>query len=138
MHFPADVEKAYKAALKARTCSYSPYSKFAVGAAVQIEGESEPIAGCNVENASYGATICAERAAVLQAVSRFGRIRPEFVVVVTGEENCTVPCAQCLQVLAEFCTDDTKIYLGNENGLQKLYALKELLPYPFRSFSVDK
>lgn len=137
MQFPEDVEKAYQAALEAREHSHSPYSKFAVGAAVKIDGQSEPIAGCNVENASFGSTICAERSALVQAVSRFGgAIRPEFIVVVTGEEDATVPCAQCLQVMAEFCADDTKIYLGNLEGLQKLYALKELLPYPFRRFTV--
>ncbi len=136
MQFPEDVEKAYQAALQVRLNAYAPYSKFAVGAALQIEGESEPIAGCNVENASYGATICAERSAIFQAVARHGRIRPQFIVVVTNEHEATVPCANCLQVMAEFCADETKIYLGNEAGLQKLYALKELLPYPFRNFSV--
>lgn len=131
------VETAYRAALKTRNHSYSPYSKFKVGAAVQIKGEKEPITGCNVENASYGATLCAERTALFRAVAAHGKIKPEFVVVVTGEDDCTVPCAMCLQVMAEFCGDKTPIYLGNEDGLQKSFTLKDLLPHPFRSFEAD-
>jgi cytidine deaminase len=137
MPFPTDVENAFQAALKARTHSHSPYSRFPVGSALQIEGESEPIVGCNVENANLCSGICAEQVALVHAVARYGRIKPQFMVIVTGEKEATVPCAQCLQVMAELCTDDMKIYLGNEEGIQKLYALKELLPYPFRSFQAE-
>jgi cytidine deaminase len=137
MPFPDDVQNAYRAAVKARGHSHSPYSRFPVGSALQIEGESEPIVGCNVENANFCSGICAEQVALVQAVARFGRIKPRFMVIVTGEEEATVPCAQCLQVMAEFCPDDMKVYLGNELGIQKLYALKELLPYPFRSFKAE-
>jgi cytidine deaminase len=136
MNLTAVVENAYKAALKARAHSHSPYSRFKVGAALQIQGKTDPVGGCNVENASYGGTVCAERVALWTAVAQFGRIAPEFLVVVTAEDKATVPCALCLQTLAEFCADDFPIYLGNEKAIQAQYRLKDLLPHPFRSFSV--
>jgi cytidine deaminase len=132
------VQQAYEQALKARSHSHSPYSRFKVGAAFKFKGQAEIVAGCNVENASFGATICAERVALHSAVARWGRIRPEFIVVVTGEAKATVPCALCLQTLAEFCADDLSIYLGNEQNLLKHYRLRDLLPYPFRSFKVNR
>ena len=103
------VEAAYKAALKTRNHSHSPYSRFKVGAAVQLKGKPAAITGCNVENASYGATICAERNAIFAAVAAHGKIKPEFLVVVTGEAEATVPCALCLQVLAEFAGDTGRL-----------------------------
>lgn len=139
MKLPIDVENAYQIALKARGRSYSPYSHFAVGAAVQLAGRDVAVSGCNVENASFGATICAERVALHSAVSQFGgKIRPEFIVVVTGEKEATVPCALCLQSMAEFCADDMPVYLGNETAILKKLTLKELLPMPFRSFAIGK
>lgn len=138
MKVSKEIEKAYKIALKARSNSYSPYSRFKVGAALKVKGQDEAIGGCNIENASFGATICAERVALHAAVSRFGaKIKPEYVIVVTGEEEATVPCALCLQSLAEFCGDGMAIYLGNESELLKKYVLKDLLPMPFRSFETD-
>ncbi len=131
------VEAALKAALKTRTHSYSPYSDFKVGAALKLKGVDAPITGTNIENASFGATICAERVAIFRAVAEHGKIKPEFLVVVTGEEKATVPCALCLQVLAEFCGDKLPIYLGNEEGIQREVQLRDLLPEPFRSFEAD-
>lgn len=128
------VKAAFKAALKVRNHSYSPYSRFKVGAAIKIRGESRLITGCNVENASFGATLCAERTALVKAVSEHGRITPEFMVVVTAEKKATVPCALCLQVMAEFAGDDMPVYLGNTRGIQKVFRLQDLLPYPFRAF----
>jgi homotetrameric cytidine deaminase len=134
MKVSKSVETALKAAIKTRQNAHAPYSRFKVGAALQIKGEKEPITGCNVENASFGATICAERAAILRAIADHGRIKPEFIVVATHEENATVPCANCLQVMVEFCADDMPVYLGNEEGVQKSYFLRDLLPHPFRAF----
>lgn len=137
MKLSPDVEKAYKVALNARTHSHSPYSRFAVGAALKLNGKDVAIGGCNVENASFGATICAERVALHAAVSQFGgKLKPEFMIVVTGEPEATVPCALCLQSMAEFCPDNFTIYLGNESALLKKLTLKDLLPMPFRSFEV--
>src|SRR6266404_6305585 len=121
MKVSKDVQKAYKQALSSRSHSHSPYSRFAVGAAVKLRGNASPVGGCNVENASYGATICAERVALHSAVSQYGSVDPEFIVVVTGEKKATVPCALCLQVMAEFCADDCEIYLGNEKEILKKY-----------------
>lgn len=131
------VEQAHQAALSCRSHSYSPYSGFAVGAALKLRGNDQPIAGCNVENASFGGTICAERVALHAAVALNGKLDPEFIVVVTGEAKATVPCALCLQTLAEFCGDDFVIYLGNEKAILHQYTLSELLPHPFRSFKVS-
>jgi cytidine deaminase len=133
-----DVEKAYKQALSSRSHSHSPYSRFAVGAALKLRGKAQSIGGCNVENASFGATICAERVALHAAVAQEGKIDPEFIVVVTAETKATVPCALCLQSLAEFCGDDFVVYLGNEKEILKKYKFHELLPHPFRNFKAEK
>lgn len=130
-------KQAYQVALKARLHSYSPYSKFKVGAAVQFKGASKPFAGCNIENASYGATVCAERVALWSGHVAQGKKSVEFVVVVTAEKTPTVPCALCLQVLAEFSSDSTPIYLANLKGVQERVLLKDLLARPFRSFVKD-
>lgn len=131
------LEKAYQVALASREKAYAPYSRFSVGAAVKLKGIEEPVPGCNVENASFGGSICAERTAVFQSVARFGKIDPEFIVVVTAESRPTVPCAFCLQVLAEFCRDDMPVYLTNTKGDLMEYRFKDLLPHPFRSFQTQ-
>lgn len=131
------LEKAVQTAVKARSKAHAPYSRFQVGAALKLKGVEDAIPGCNVENASYGGTICAERTAYTQAVARHGKIEPEFLVVVTDEASATVPCAFCLQVIAEFSPDSLPIYLANLKGVQKQYTLKDLLPHPFRSFKAS-
>lgn len=123
-----DLKKAHEMAIAARKNSYSPYSNFKVGAALVLAG-GEIVGGCNVENASFGATICAERNAVLAAVARFGKIRPEAIVLVT--DPAAVPCGLCLQVMAEFCPPDFPVYLSTPSELGKMVTLKELLPRPF-------
>ncbi len=133
-----DVLNAYQVALQARAHSYSPYSKFKVGAALKIRGQGQAIGGCNIENASFGATVCAERSALHAAISQFGPVVPEFLVVVTGEAKATVPCALCLQSLAEFCDDAMPIYLGNERELLLERKFGDFLPYAFRTFAVPK
>lgn len=134
---PQNVESARSAAWKARENAHAPYSKFKVGAAFQVAGESQPIAGCNVENASFSATICAERVALTSAIAKWGKPKFEFLVIVTDEPKATVPCAVCLQVLAEFVGDDFPIHLANSKGVQQNYKLRDLLPKPFRHFSVS-
>lgn len=127
-----DPQELYRLALEARSRSYSPYSRFAVGAALLVSGIPEPVLGTNVENASYGATICAERAAVVAAIARYGRRAFEALAVVADCEPYVVPCAQCLGVLAEFCGPDFPIHCGNLQGLGRTFRLGELLPNPFR------
>ncbi|THB65518.1 MAG: cytidine deaminase [Spirochaetaceae bacterium] len=126
--------KAFDAAKKARNNSYSPYSGYAVGSAIicQSDDEHRIFSGTNVENSSYGATICAERAAILNMVSNSGHKKIEAVVVVSAGEPLAVPCAVCLQVMAEFCRPDTLIAIGTpDSGIVKRYTFAELLPHPF-------
>lgn len=130
------VQEAYQVALKARSCAHAPYSKFQVGSALKIAGVEAPIAGCNVENASYGGTICAERGSVLSSVAQYGKKEFEFIVVVTDQDEPAVPCAFCLQVLSEFVKPDFPVFLGNLNGITKKILFKELLPHPFTEFTV--
>ena len=117
-------------AIKVRLQAYTPYSHFGVGAAI-ISTRGNIYRGCNVENSSYGATICAERGAVMQAVAAEGEFKIDMVVVVTDDDPPAPPCAICLQVLAEFATPQTMVYLYDLQGRCVPYPFKELLPHPF-------
>lgn len=122
-----------KKALDARKNSYSPYSKFKVGACLEAE-DGNIYCGCNIENASYSVTNCAERTAFFQAVSQ-GVTRFRKIVIVGGhdraDEYCP-PCGVCRQVMMEFCDPDTfEIILGKEDLSYQTYSLKELLPLGF-------
>ncbi|MCO4795448.1 MAG: cytidine deaminase [Bacteriovoracaceae bacterium] len=132
------IESAYKVALKAREKAYAPYSHFKVGAALKIVGHDEIIPGCNVENASFGATVCAERTALLASVANHGKCEMEYIVVVTDTEPATQPCALCLQVMGEFSKPDTPVYLANLKGVQSKLSFKELLPNPFTEFEPNE
>lgn len=123
--------RARECALQARRNAYAPYSGFSVGAAVVSTSSGAIYGGCNVENSSYGATICAERSAVLQAVSSEGPICIAMVVVVSESDPPAPPCALCLQVLAEFACEQTEVFLYNTEGKYTRYAFYELLPHPF-------
>lgn len=129
--WPKEVLDAYKIAKDSFANAHAPYSKFKVGAAVKARGESRLFGGCNVENSSYGATVCAERTAILKAVSELGAIEVEFVLLVTNVKGETPPCALCLQVLSEFATSETKIYLANLKDIVREVEFKQLLPTPF-------
>lgn len=127
----AAVDQAYQLALAARDHSYSPYSRFKVGAALKLKGRDVFYSGTNVENASYGGTICAERSAVVSAIANQGHVAFDFIVVVTDMTPASLPCAFCLGVLAEFCPPDFPIYLANLRGIEKQVTLRDLLPHPF-------
>ena len=120
------LEEAFHSALQVRNNAYAPYSHYQVGASV-VTGSGNIYAGCNVENASYGATICAERNAVLQAVAAEGSGDFRLLVVVTDSQPPAPPCALCLQVLAEFCEPDLPVYLMDLQGHSVCYTFKELL-----------
>lgn len=106
---PAALEKLLDAARQAARHSYSPYSQFRVGAALQISG-GEIVTGTNVENVSYGLTICAERAALVRAVSQFGpEIRIAAVAVANLNGAPSPPCGACRQMLAEFVLPDAPV-----------------------------
>lgn len=125
---PELLDKAHRVALAAREKSYSPYSRFRVGAALVLE-DGEIVGGCNVENSSFGATICAERTAISSAVARFGELKPKALVLVT--DPAAVPCGLCLQVMAEFCSPEFPVYLGTPDSVGRQVKLRELLPMPF-------
>lgn len=129
MKIPAIVLKAHQEAIQARKKSYSPYSKFAVGAALITQGEKIYV-GCNIENASYGGTICAERVAIFGAVCD-GHKKFQHIVIVTDTQEATPPCGFCRQVMAEFFDDKTQIWIGNLKEVSKVFFMKELLPEAF-------
>ncbi len=116
-----------EAAKKAREFSYSPYSKFKVGAAV-LAKSGKIYSGCNIENASYGITNCAERTAIFKAVSAGER---EFtaLAVIADADGPVAPCGACRQVIAEF--NIGQIIMANLNGNIKIVTLEELLPFSF-------
>jgi homotetrameric cytidine deaminase len=127
------IEEAYRR----RSNAYAPYSNFKVGSAVVSSKSGRVYGGCNVENSSYGATICAERSAVLNAIAHEGVTGIDLLVVVSDDTPPAVPCAQCLQVLAEFSNADMEVHLidianaeGRE-GTHRILRFDELLPHPF-------
>ena len=122
------ISKLKKIAQQALNNSYSPYSKFKVGAALLTKG-GEVFAGCNIENASYSTTTCAERCAIFKAVSE-GHKDFEIMVLTTDNDTLSSPCGSCLQVLSEFCNENFKIIIFNSNS-KKDYTLKDFLPRPF-------
>ena len=115
-------------ALKARRHSYAPYSRFSVGAALLTCG-GEIFTGCNVENASFGLTICAEQVAVVKAVSCGKRAFEALAVGARSTDYC-VPCGACRQILAEF-NPRLKIIMANEDADYQVRTLNELLPEAF-------
>jgi cytidine deaminase len=121
-------EALVAAARKVRRRSYSPYSRFAVGAAVRAAGRV--FAGCNVENASYGLTLCAERLAVAQAIA-MGARRIEAIAIASGTVPATPPCGMCLQTLAEFAGPELKVFLVGARGSRIETTLGALLPHGF-------
>lgn len=131
-------EELIKTATEMTKRSYVPYSHFHVGAAL-LDSNGKVWTGCNIENAAYGPSNCAERTAVFKAVSE-GVRSFEAIAIVGGpeDENGKVqiqdfcpPCGVCRQVLSEFCDREFKIILANGNGEQKVFTLAELLPESF-------
>jgi cytidine deaminase len=125
------------AAREAAGHAYCPYSHFRVGAAVLTDG-GEIFAGCNVENASYGLTICAERNAIFQAVARL-TARPAIraVVVFTPTDEPTAPCGACRQVINEFGPDAEVISVCNGSTVMD-HRLSELLPHAFGPGNLER
>ena len=118
-----------EAASEVRDHAYSPYSGFMVGAAILAEDGSIH-AGCNVENRSFGATICAERVAIGTLLA--GGVRGlRAVVVVSDTDPPAPPCGLCLQVLSEFGERDLPVLLMNSHGTRQEYRLRDLSPHPF-------
>lgn len=122
-----------EAALAARVNAYAPYSGYRVGAALLTEDE-EVYTGCNIENASYGATNCAERTAFFKALSE-GKRHFKAIAIAGGKgespEDYAFPCGICRQVMQEFCKEDFVILVTKTEQDYQEYRLKELLPYGF-------
>jgi cytidine deaminase len=116
------------AARAARRFAVAPYSNFAVGAALET-ADGLVVTGCNVENATYGLTVCAERIALFKALSE-GHRRFARVVVVAATDNPTPPCGACRQLLWEFC-GDVEVVLANETAVTARHRLAALFPHPF-------
>jgi homotetrameric cytidine deaminase len=121
--------RLFLAAVEGRKNAHAPYSKFKVGAALMTKSGQISI-GCNVENASYGGTVCAERTAILSAVAN-GSILFTDICVVAESKKLVPPCALCLQTMAEFCEPDFRVHLATPRGIKKTYKLNQLLPFPF-------
>jgi len=119
----------------ARKNSYSPYSKYKVGAAIRLK-DGKVYSGCNVENSTYGATTCAEQVAILKAVSENGRIEILEVFVVTDSNPLAAPCGICRQVISEF-GPRAKIHIANLKGKIVTRKLKDLLPMAFTPGHLD-
>jgi len=121
------IERLIQAALAARENAYAPYSQFAVGAAVlAVDGHIE--AGCNIENGSYGLTICAERVAISTAVANGRRA---FEAIAIASVGAVTPCGACLQVLAEFCEQATVLLCDVNGNIAHTRTLNDLLPERF-------
>lgn len=117
-----------EAALRVRGKAHAPFSEFRVGAA--LEGDDGQIyTGCNVENATYGLTVCAERVAVFKAISEGAR-KFRRIAVVADTDALTPPCGACRQILWEFC-GDIEVILSNLHGKTESLRLKDLFPRPF-------
>lgn len=126
-------------AVEAREMAYAPYSKYRVGACL-LAKSGKTYSGCNIENASYTPTNCAERTAFFKAISE-GERKFDAIAIVAGKEgeplsnNCT-PCGVCRQVMTEFCTPDFKIILGTP-GDYHIHTLQEIMPFSFNASEIE-
>ena len=124
-----DYKKLAKIAIEARENAYVPYSSFKVGAAVVTE-DGSIYTGCNIENASYGATNCAERTAIFKAVSE-GHKKIKAIAIVGDMSTNTYPCGICRQVIVEFATADIHIILVKNEESYIIKTMEEILPGAF-------
>ncbi|MBE6058647.1 MAG: cytidine deaminase [Clostridium sulfidigenes] len=124
-----EIKELVKLAIEAREKAYVPYSKFKVGAAIEME-DGSVFTGCNIENASYGATNCAERTAIFKAVSE-GHTIMKKIAIVGDMLAFTAPCGICRQVIAEFAAKDIEIVLIKNQDEYIVKTLEEILPGAF-------
>lgn len=130
----ADLRELIEAAFGVRRNAHAPYSRFQVGAALE-DDQGRIHTGCNVENATYGLTLCAERVAVFKAISEGAR-RFTRIVIAADSAVLTPPCGACRQILWEFC-GDLEVVLVNLQGRQEVLALGDLFPRPFDDAFLD-
>jgi cytidine deaminase len=124
----SDVDALVAAARQARENAVAEYSRFKVGAALETSG-GEIVTGCNVENATYGLTVCAERVAIFKALSEGHRIFTR-IAVVADTQAPTPPCGACRQIIWEFC-GDIPVVLANLSSTVAMMKMSNLLPLPF-------
>ena len=122
------MQSLYETALKARENAFAPYSDFRVGAALLAES-GKVYTGCNIENASFGLTICAERVAIFKAISE-GESGFRELWIVADTPRLTPPCGACRQIIWEFC-GDIPVILSNLQTVSREYRMIDLLPEPF-------
>ena len=122
-------KELYRQAVEMTNMSYAPFSKFRVGAAL-LAKDGRVFTGCNVENSSFGGTICAERTAFVKAVSEGVREFEKIAIASSGGEAW--PCGICRQFMREFCDDDFEIITGNDEDSLRVYTMKEILPEGFK------
>jgi cytidine deaminase len=125
----AGTKKLLEAAKEVKEKAYAPYSHFHVGAALLTEN-GKLYSGCNVENTSYGLTICAERNAISRMVAD-GELHIAEILVIGDTEEFLPPCGACRQVIAEFSKKETIVYMCNKHGEYKKVTVGELIPYLF-------
>jgi len=116
------------AALAVRNNAHAPYSHFLVGAALEAD-DGRVFTGCNIENATYGLSVCAERVAVFKAISE-GAEKFRRIAVAADTDVLTPPCGACRQILWEFC-GDIEVTLANLHGKTETFRMKDLFPRPF-------
>ena len=135
----APLEDLYQVATAQLDCARATFSGFRVGAALLSDGHIFP--GCNVENSSYGLTLCAERSAVMHWASAGSPGTPEAIVVVArnsaGDTVTAMPCGACRQRIREFGADNTSVMVCSPDGLQRVFTLGELLPESFGPENLD-
>ena len=125
-------KKLLDAAIEASSHAYCPYSNFAVGAAI-LTSDGDIFTGVNIENASYGLTLCAERAAIARYIAEKGAANAQIsaVAVVSAKTNPCYPCGACLQVIAEFAAPNCVVILADKSGNPLQFSFKELMPMAF-------
>ena len=125
-----EIKNMIRMAMDARDRAYVPYSGFRVGACIKTHTGAYYL-GCNIENASFGATNCAERTALFKAVYE-GEREFEALAIVSDSSNYTVPCGICRQALSEFCEPDMPVICAKNEGKYKVYTFGDMLPYSFK------
>ena len=128
-----DFDSLIAAAKHARENAHAPFSNFKVGAGLRASS-GKIYGGCNVENATYGLTVCAERIAIFKAISE-GERKFDAIAVVTDTDSLTPPCGACRQLIWEFC-GDVPVVMTNLQGKVEVVPMRELFPKPFDSSSL--
>lgn len=132
------MEKGIKQALEARKKAYVPYSKFKVGAAIELR-DGTFVHGANIENISYGLTCCAERNALFSLISQgYDHNNIKAIYIVADTPGPVSPCGACRQVMAELMPKESEVILTNLTGKVEKTNLVKLLPYAFEEFEVDQ